>query len=260
MADLRIPDDKASEVFELAARLYVRQNQSYTVEELMQAGSAGSIPPEFIQRALTQLQAREEEVIELRARAQQHRQLVTLGSLIAGAIVLSWGIVTYYRLSLKAQRVEMAWAQVEHQFQRQADLIPSVINVTLSAANQDQSLVTQLTQARQTYETAVGRQEQVAAAGQVQQALAQFQTAVLTLPQAQTNPLYATLQNELAGSETRITVEQMHYNEVVGQYNQQVQTLPNALVARLSGFAPQPLLEAYPTAGLSIAPMGTRPD
>ncbi|MBD2257882.1 LemA family protein [Pseudanabaena sp. FACHB-2040] len=244
MADLRIPEDKASEVFELAARLYARQNQSYTVEELVQAGSDASIPPEFIQKALNQLQAREEETRELKERARQHQKFLTLGGLALGAALLGWGALTYNSLSASAQTVDLAWAQVENQFQRRADLIPNLVNVTRSAAQQEQALVTQLTQARQEYENAVGQPEKLAAAEQVNQALTQFQTTVLSSPQFQSSQLYIGLQDELAGTENRIATERMRYNQAVSQYNHQVETFPTSLVSGPLGFESKPLFEA----------------
>ncbi|HAX85698.1 MAG TPA: hypothetical protein DCY91_05360 [Cyanobacteria bacterium UBA11370] len=54
--ELRIPEDKAEEVFTLAAELYAQHNQSYSVNELMEAGAEAKIPPEFIQQAINQIQ------------------------------------------------------------------------------------------------------------------------------------------------------------------------------------------------------------
>ena len=54
--EFRIPEEKTQEVFTLAAQLYAKHNQSYTVTELMEAGAEAKIPPEFIQQAIDQLQ------------------------------------------------------------------------------------------------------------------------------------------------------------------------------------------------------------
>jgi hypothetical protein len=54
--EYRIPEDKAQEVFTLAAQLYAQHNQSYSVNELMEAGTEARIPPEFIQQAIEELQ------------------------------------------------------------------------------------------------------------------------------------------------------------------------------------------------------------
>ena len=51
----RIPEEKTQEVFTLAAQLYAQHNQSYSVQELMEAGAEAKIPPEFIQQAIEQL-------------------------------------------------------------------------------------------------------------------------------------------------------------------------------------------------------------
>jgi hypothetical protein len=55
-SEYRIPEDQAQEVFNRAAQLYAQHNQSYSVKELMEAGSEARIPPEFIQQAIEELQ------------------------------------------------------------------------------------------------------------------------------------------------------------------------------------------------------------
>lgn len=56
LSEHRIPEDKTQEVFTLAAQLYAQHNQSYSVKELMEAGTEAKIPPEFIQQAIEELQ------------------------------------------------------------------------------------------------------------------------------------------------------------------------------------------------------------
>lgn len=56
----RIPEEKTQEVFTLAATLYAKHNQSYSVKELMEAGAEAKIPPEFIQQAIDQLQLQQQ--------------------------------------------------------------------------------------------------------------------------------------------------------------------------------------------------------
>jgi LemA protein len=246
LSNLRIPDEKAPEVFELAARLYAERSQSYSVDDLVAAGSEVQIPPEFVQEALRQIQVREAQQQQQQQQRAARRKQFSMVAIGAGVIVLGWLGWTYNALSGAAQNVDLAWAQVENQFQRRADLIPNLVNVTRSGAQQEQALVAQLTQARQNYLSADSQPEQVEAAEQITGALNQFQTYAIQNPQLQSNQLFVGLQDELAGTENRIAVERMRYNQSVGTYNRQVRSFPNSLVAPVFGFAPKPLFEADP--------------
>lgn len=244
MVDVRIPDDKASEVFELAARLYSQSSNTYSVDELVQAGSEVQIPPEFIQEALQRIEAQEREAEIQRQQAQKRRRQLQMAAAAVGAIALGWAIWTYNSLSAASQSVDLAWSQVENQFQRRADLIPNLVNVTQAGATQEQEVIELLTASRQTYLAAETPSEQVAAAQQINQALNQFQTYIAQNPQLQSSQLYIGLQDELAGTENRIAVERKRYNEQVAAYNRQVQSFPNALIATVFGFQPKPLFQA----------------
>lgn len=241
MADLRIPEDKALEVFELAARLYARQHQSYSARALSK--SAADIPPEYIQRALSQLQAREEAAQARKCRWEDRQQWVQIGGVAAVGVALGWGILTYNSLSKASQRVDSAWSQVETQFQARANLIPTLVDVTKDSARPAKDWAALLNQAFQNYNAAATQPEKVAAAEEINQALAQVQTTVLATPQLQSNQRYKGLQTNLTVSENRVAAECARYNQSVVQYNQQVQAFPSSLVVELLGFAPQPLFE-----------------
>lgn len=244
MPDQRIPDQQASEVFELAARLYAQRSQSYSVEELVQAGSEVEIPPEYVQEALRQVQTREAQQQQQQQQTRERRKQLQWVAIGVGVVLLGWVAWTYNALSNRAENVDLAWAQVENQFQRRADLIPNLVNVVQAGAQQERELVALLTQARQSYLTAETQADQVEAAEQITGALNQFQTYVVQNPQLQSNQLFIGLQDELAGTENRIAVERMRYNQSVSAYNRQLRSFPNVLVAPVLGFEPQPLFEA----------------
>lgn len=82
----RIPKEMVPEVLALASRLHAKQDQSYSLSELMQAGAEAKIPPEFIQQAVQQIQA---------GQSQTHKQQHTLkvGLISAGVVVALWGFL-----------------------------------------------------------------------------------------------------------------------------------------------------------------------
>ncbi len=247
-ADARIPEDLMPEVMALASRLYAEQNQGYSMSELMAAGSEVQIPPHLIQQALQQLQAeRETQRIQQEQAAARKRQVTWVLAGMAG-VLLIWGVGTYNLLASEAGNVEAAWAQVENQLQRRADLIPQLVQVTQASARHDQEIVAQLTQSRQQYLNAQTPEQQLLATSEMNRAIAAFQSYAVRDPQLQASQAFSNLQYEMAGTENRIATERRRYNQAVQRYNRQVRGFPNILVAGALKFEPQPFFQADNTA------------
>lgn len=241
----RIPDEYADDIFALAAQLYQQQQQQsgYSLEQLQQAGSEVNIPPEFVEAAIEQFKQQQEQQAIAEQQAKQKRQKVQKIAIGVGAIVLLWAGFTYNGLSSARQNADLAWAQVENQIQRKADLIPNLVSVVQASAQQNPNLISQLNASRQQYLDAQSPEEQIAAMEELNQALGQAQTALVNNPQLQQSPLYIGLQDEIAGSENRIATERMRYNEAVALYNQRISAFPNSLIAGLFGFEEKDLFE-----------------
>jgi LemA protein len=202
----------------------------------VQAGSEVQIPAEFIEQAIREIQAQQVQKLEQQKRSRLMRQrLLKMG---AGFMAVSvfWGIWTYNSLSNRASNVEAAWAQVENQLQRRADLIPNLVRVTQAYAKQEQTLVSLLVQSREAYLQAVTPNEKVAAIAKVNQAIKRFGDYTAANPQIQSSQLFINLQYEVAGTENRLAVERMRYNKAVQSYNQQIQQFPNLVLAKAFGF------------------------
>jgi LemA protein len=234
--EIRIPEDIAPEVLTLASRYYTCSTQSYSVSELVQAGSEVQIPAEFIEQAIREIQAQREQQLEKQKRSRHMRQmLLKIG---AGIVAVSslWSIWTYNSLSGEASKVDAAWAQVENQLQRRADLIPNLVSVTQAYAKHEQELVSLLVKSREAYLQAVTPNEKAAAIANVNQAIKRFGDYAAANPQLQSSQLFINLQYEIAGTENRIAVERMRYNNAVQSYNQQIQQFPNSVLANTFGF------------------------
>lgn len=96
-----------------------KKNQNYSLTQLIEAGIEAQILPELTQQAIQEIQER-----GTRTQVQQERIKVIL--ITAGLAIALWGMQTYDTFSNAAQ-VDAAWAQVENQFQRRADLIPIAV-------------------------------------------------------------------------------------------------------------------------------------
>jgi LemA protein len=150
------------------------------------------------------------------------------------------------------EAVTTQWAQVESQYQRRYDLIPNVVSSVQGAMKQETAVFTALAEARTRYAGAATPDQRAAAAGQVESSLARLLVVMENYPQLKSIDTVQSLIAELAGSENRVAVERMRYNETVQSYNVGVKTFPGALIASMFGFAPRTMFEAQ--SGAEVAP------
>ncbi|MCT7986097.1 LemA family protein [Laspinema sp. A4] len=240
----QIPEDMAEEVLELASRYYSSSQNSYSQEQLQAAGADVQIPPEFINKAIQEV--REKRRIEAQQAQQVEKNQKTLTKVAAGVAVAIalWGIFTYNSLSSSASDVEASWAQVENQFQRRADLIPNLVSLARVQTEAEQETIALLMRSRESYLQAQNLPAKQAAIAEINVAINRFNQSLGTNPQLQSSQAYQNLSYELAGTENRIAVERMRYNEAVQVYNQKVRAFPNSLIAGLTGFSQKPFFAA----------------
>ncbi|MBE9197812.1 LemA family protein [Nodularia sp. LEGE 06071] len=235
----RIPEEVAPEVLELASRYYTEQTQGYSSAELIAAGKEVDIPVEFIQQAIQDVKKREQEKQAAEKQSAKFRQQVLMIGAGIVAVCAVWTGWTYNSIQSSNNKVDAAGAQVENQLQRRADVIPSLVNVTQAFAKQEQELVALLVRSRQAYLQAATPEQKADAVVQVNQAINRFSQYAVANPQLQSSQLFTNLQYELTGTENRLAVERMRYNQAVQAHNQKIQSFPNSLVANIFGFEKQ---------------------
>lgn len=242
--EIRIPEDIAPEVLELASRYYAEQERSYADSELVEAATEAGIPPRFIEQAIKDVRAQHQQKLEQQRQAIAYRQRVLKTSVAFLAAIALWSVWTYNSLSSATLKTEAAWAQVENQLQRRTDLIPNLVSITQAYAQHEKELISLLVQSREAYLQAVTSEEKAVAIVEVDRAIGRFHDYAATNPQLQSSQLFVNLQYELAGTENRLAVERMRYNRTVQDYNQKIQGFPNSLVARALGFERQSFFQA----------------
>jgi LemA protein len=187
-----------------------------------------------------------------------------IGLAVAGAVVLVVIIFgsaiasTYNSLVSLDQGVQSQWAQVENVYQRRADLIPNLVATVKGAANFEQSTLTAVTEARSRVgQVTTGAVESIArdpqAFARFQQAQDGLSSALSRLmvvaeryPELKATQNFRDLQSQLEGTENRITVERMRFNEAAQAFNTKRDTFPTVLVAGLfrSRFQEKPYFRA----------------
>lgn len=172
--------------------------------------------------------------------------------IIIAVLVVLFGWGKYNSLVKGNIAVDTQWAQVESQYQRRFDLIPNLVNSVKGAMSQEQKVFSDIADARTRYAGATTPEAQAAAANQVEGSLARLLVVMENYPQLRSVETVQGLMAELSGSENRIAVERMRYNETVASYNANVKMFPGSLVAALFGFSARTLFEAQD--GAAAAP------
>ena len=182
--------------------------------------------------------------------------------LVAGG----WIASTYNRLVGLDQSVEAQWAQVENVYQRRADLVPNLVETVKGAAEFERETFTAVTEARaKVGQVSAQPAEDLSrdpeafrrwqeAQGQLGSALSRLLVVAENYPELHATAAFRDLQAQLEGTENRISVERMRFNESARDYNTALQTFPTNVVVGVFGgrFAERPYFAAE--AGAEEAP------
>ena len=143
---------------------------------------------------------------------------------------------TYNSLVTMDEGVKAAWAQVENQLQRRYDLIPNLVETVKGYAAHEKEVFLRVTEARAKVAGAGSISDKIQANNGLAAALSRLLLVVERYPDLKANVNFIRLQDELAGTENRISVERRRYNESVRAYNVRIRRFPTNLLAGLFGF------------------------
>jgi len=173
-------------------------------------------------------------------------RLLALALLIAGASISSG--CSYNTFVTKEEGIKAQWAQVENQLQRRNDLIPNLVETTKGIAQQEKDVFGQIADSRAKMAGAKTPQDTIQAANEQSAALGRLLIVVENYPQLRSSESFNRLMDELSGTENRIAVERMRYNERVQDYNITRRRFPSNITAGVFGFKEYPLFNAPPAA------------
>lgn len=163
--------------------------------------------------------------------------LIGIGIIVVlGLIVFSQYISARNEMVRKQESVKAAWSQVDVVLQRRADLIPNLVETVKGYAAQEQTVFTNIANARAALLGAHTPADRIAANGQLDGALGRLLMLVENYPQLKSNENFMRLQDELAGTENRIAVERRRYNQSLQDYNTFIGLFPNNIFAGWAGF------------------------
>jgi len=170
-------------------------------------------------------------------------RLVALAFVAAPLAGCSYNTFVGQEEAIKAQ-----WAQVENQLQRRNDLIPNLVETVKGYAQHEESVFKDVADARTQLLSAKSPEEKIGAANRETSALGRLLAIAENYPQLKANEQFNRLMDELAGTENRLAVERMRYNEKVQEYDTSRRRFPANLTAKMFGFKEYPYFQAPPDA------------
>ena len=167
--------------------------------------------------------------------------LLIIGIIVAVLIVIA--IVLYNGLVRLQNQIDNAWAQIDVQLKRRFDLIPNLIETVKGYTKHEKGVLEGVTKARTAFMGAESIEEKGKAANMLEGTLKTLFAVSENYPKLQANENFLQLQEELSGTESKIAYARQHYNDMILEYNNKVETVPSSIIAGAFGFKEK---ESYP--------------
>jgi LemA protein len=162
-------------------------------------------------------------------------------------LLLLYVVVTYNGLVRLRNRVKNSWAQIDVQLRRRYDLIPNLVETVKGYAKHERETFEAVTAARAAAINAQGPVAQAQAENMISGALKTLFSVAEAYPELKANQNFLALQEELTGTEGRISYARQFYNDAVLQLNNKIQSFPSNILAGMFGFKEQEYFEADDT-------------
>jgi len=184
--------------------------------------------------------------------------------LVVVALAVSLSGCGYNDLQKQDEGIKASWSEVLNQYQRRADLVPNLVNTVKGYAAQEQTVLTEVTNARanvgaikatpELINDPVAFKKFIDAQNQLQGALSRLLVVSENYPNLKSDALFRDLQSQLEGTENRITVARNRYIKSVQEFNTTVRTFPTNLTAMLFKMDVKPNFAVANEAAVSVPP------
>ncbi len=176
--------------------------------------------------------------------AKQARGLAIVGIVIVVIlIVVSWYVKARNSFVAMEEQIDGAWAEVDNQLQRRSDLIPNIVATVKGFAAHEEEVFTRIAEARSKLAGAGTVEEKAEGSAELEGALARLLVVVESYPELKANENFIRLQDELAGTENRLTVARKRYNDTVKDFNTRIRMFPGSIIAGAMGLEKKPYFE-----------------
>jgi len=177
--------------------------------------------------------------------------------LVVLVLAVLWLVGQFNGLVGLRNQVQNAWAQIDVQLKRRADLIPNLVNTVKGYMKFEQDTLEKVMNARARAMSATTVSERGAAEGEVSQGLGRLLAVMENYPELKSNQNALQLQEELSATENKIGFARQFYNDIVMKFNTAQQVFPTNVIAGMFNFKTADLLQvaeadkAVPTVNLS---------
>jgi LemA protein len=154
-----------------------------------------------------------------------------------------WYISTRNDIVRLDETINQSMSEIDNQLQRRSDLIPNFVNTVKGYAAHEEKVFTDIANARSRLAGANTVEEKAAGYNEMQSALSRLLVVVEQYPDLKASQNFIALQDELAGTENRISVARKRYNDSVGTFNVRIRSFPGSMVASSMGFSPRAYFE-----------------
>ncbi len=163
--------------------------------------------------------------------------LILLLVIIGAAALMAIGM--YNSLITLRNRCDNGWSQIDVQLRRRYDLIPNLVETVKGYAKHESTVFQNVTQARAAAVNAQTVKEQGQADNVLTGALKSLFAVAENYPELKANQNFLMLQEELAGTESKVAYARQFYNDTVMKFNMRQQVFPSSIIANMFGFKPR---------------------
>ncbi len=171
---------------------------------------------------------------------------VSTGLYVAGGIIvlLVLAFAYYYNRIIRLEnRIDNAWAQIDVQLKKRADLVPNLVETVEGYMEHEREVMDRVSESREKLMQAETPQEEAEAGNMMTDALKSIFAIAEDYPDLKASENFKELQRELSAIENKIAYARQHYNDAVLTYNNTVETMPSMFVARMLGKDEHEMLE-----------------
>lgn len=169
--------------------------------------------------------------------------ILLIAGIIVGIIIL-FVVVLYNSLIRLRNQVRNAWAQIDVQLKRRNDLIPNLVETVKGYMKHEKTILENVTKARSAILNANTVEEKAKASNMLSKTLKSLFAVSENYPQLKANENFLQLQEEITGTENKISYARQHYNDIIMVFNTKIETFPNNIFANTLNFKKEASFEA----------------
>lgn len=157
-------------------------------------------------------------------------------AVVVVVLIVLYTITTYNGLVKSRNKCRAAWAQIDVQLKRRADMIPNIVETVKGYAKHEKETLEGAIHARNSYVTAATPEEQLKNAGELERSLSRLMMLQESYPDLKANTNFMSLQNDLKDTEDKISYARQFYNDDVKQYVNKLEMFPSNIIASMFHF------------------------